>query len=113
MSYFPVVQYWAAFLTSIQYLCIVSNIVTQTDEAGFEFLGTKCAGVVLIMQCTRQPDMQCQEGGHVQHREGEDKKGARESEGRGGVPCSGWENMGVEEDDDMQENTGKKKSAQS
>lgn len=77
MYYFFVVQYWAPFLTTIQYLCIVSNIVTQTDEAGFEFLRAKCAGVVLIMQCTGQPNMQCQGGGNAQERKGGDEKGGK------------------------------------
>lgn len=51
--YFLIVQHLAAFTTSIQYLRIVSNIVTQADQAGFELLRAKCAGVVLVMQCAK------------------------------------------------------------
>lgn len=51
--YFLIVQYLEMFPTSIQYLRIVSNIVTQADEAGFKFFRAKSAGVVLVMQCTR------------------------------------------------------------
>lgn len=68
------------FTTSIQYLCIVSNIVTQADETGFEFLRAKCAGVVLVMRCARQQDMQCQwsDGvGQKEGRQGRSKGGER------------------------------------
>lgn len=87
------------FTTSIQYLCIVSNIVTQADETGFEFLRAKCAGVVLVMRCARQQDMQCQWGDGVgQKRDTEEIKGrwkdnkqvhhaVGEERGRGRITC--------------------------
>lgn len=78
------------FTTSIQYLCIVSNIVTQADETGFEFLRAKCAGVVLVMRCARQQDMQCQWGDGVGQKEGRHRGNQREVERQQtGAPCSG------------------------
>lgn len=52
-GYFFIFQDLEMFPTSIQYLRIVSNIVTQADEAGFKFFRAKSAGVVLVMQCIR------------------------------------------------------------
>lgn len=57
-----------------EYLGVVANIITQADEAGFELLGTQCAGVILGPRCARQRAMRCQGGGAV----------------RGACPGGGW-----------------------
>lgn len=72
-----------------EYLGVVANIIAQADEAGFEFLGTQRAGVVLGPPCTRQRAMRCQGGGGREGRVGHAPGGGWRV-GRHRTKACGW-----------------------